>query len=277
MNPFDIFSILTVPTVNLLILIYHLLSSVHLPGALGLSIIILTIIIRLSVWPLFSSQMKVSKKMTELKPHLDVLKKKHGKDKKALAVAQAALYKEHGFNPAAGCVPALIQLPILVALYNAIKEIVLNNQGVDAINKLLYFPWLHLSTLPDSSFFGLNLAIKPMDWTHLGIFLLLIPLITAGIQFIQSLMMIPPTPKQYPKDSPKEKKEKEEVEDAMVAVQGQMKFMLPLMIGFFAYQFPIGLAVYWNTSTLFSIFQQYKITGLDNLKAQLKSLGLKRD
>ena len=85
--------------------------------------------------------------------------------------------------------------------------------------------------------------------------------------------MTPKKVKLYRSDSPKEVKEKEENEDMTQAMQTQMTFMMPVMIGFFAFQFPIGLALYWNTVTILSIIQQYLISGwggmegiLDNFK-----------
>src|SRR3989344_3978924 len=117
----DIFNLLFLaPIINLLILIIRTLDSVHLPGSLGIAIIILTVIIRILIWPFMSSQIRSTKKMADLKPHLDELKEKHKDDKQGLAQAQMALYKEHGVNPAGGCLPALIQIPIFIALYQAI-------------------------------------------------------------------------------------------------------------------------------------------------------------
>src|SRR5579884_1555258 len=115
------------PIVTILAAIIKALQLLHIPGSMGLSIIIMTVLIRIIVWPFMSSQLKVTKKMAEIKPHLDDLKKKHGEDKQALALAQAALYKEHGINPAGGCLPSLIQMPIIISLYYAIRLIVSNS------------------------------------------------------------------------------------------------------------------------------------------------------
>src|SRR3989344_9709166 len=100
------------PIVNALIFIYKVLQMVSLPGALGFAIILLTIVIRLLIWPFTASQVKSAHKMASLKPFLDALKLKHKDDRKAMQEAQMALYKEHGVNPMGGCLPALIQLPI---------------------------------------------------------------------------------------------------------------------------------------------------------------------
>jgi YidC/Oxa1 family membrane protein insertase len=249
------------PIVTLLVGIIDLLNKLHIPGSMGLSIILLTVLIRLLVWPFMASQLRVTKKMAEVKPHLDKLKEKHGTDKQALALAQAALYKEHGINPAGGCLPSLIQIPIIISLYQSIL-LIFNGQGLDKINQLLYIPSLKLTSKPDPNFLGLNLAGKPSDFAHIGLFVLLIPVLTALFQFIQSTMMTPTKPvKAYPSDSPKEKKEKEGSEDTMMAVQNQMRFMMPLMIGYFSFSFPTGLSLYWNTLTLVGILQQYLLSG----------------
>ncbi|MDO8639176.1 MAG: YidC/Oxa1 family membrane protein insertase [Candidatus Daviesbacteria bacterium] len=268
-NIFNLF--FYVPILNLLVLILLGLNMIHIPGSFGFSIIILTILIRILIWPLMSSQLKSAKKMQELKPHLDSLKIKHKGDKKAFAAAQMDLYKEHGVNPAGGCLPVLVQFPILIALYQTIFAFFSGPQGLENINKVLYFPWLHLKVVPSLDFFGVNLAVKPSEFSQYGFLLLLIPLITALLTFIQSKMMAPPKPlKEYPKDTPSEKKEKESTEDAMGAMQRQMMYMMPVMIGYFAFQFPIGLALYWNTMTILGIYQQYKISGWGGMESWIK-------
>jgi len=254
------------PVINLLVLIFQGLQVLHIPGALGFAILTLTIIIRILVWPFMSSQIKATKKMADLKPHLDILKQKHKDDKKAFAEAQMALYKEHGVNPAGGCLPALIQIPVFIALYQAIINILPGAGGnIDTINSLLYFPQFKLPTALDPNFFGINLGVKPSQFGNYGIFLLLIPLLTAVLTFIQSKMTLPKPVKHYPSDSPKEGKEKEGMAESMGQVQSQMVYLMPIMIGYFAYQFPVGLAVYWNTYTILGIIQQHKISGWGGL------------
>ena len=177
MNLGDIFITLFLqPLINLLIAIYLVLYNLGLPGAFGLSIAIFTLLVRLLVWPAMHAQLKSARIMAELKPKLDELKKKHT-DKQALAAAQMGLYKEHGVNPAGGCLPALIQLPLFWGLYQAILHL-LPGTGANLgwINSLLYSPTLHLKNLPDPNFFGLNLGIAPSSQ---GLNLLAIPIVTA--------------------------------------------------------------------------------------------------
>lgn len=268
------------PIINILVLIYQGLSSLNVPGALGFSIIALTLAIRILVWPFMSSQIKATKKMADLKPHLNELKQKHKDDKKALAAAQMALYKEHGVNPAGGCLPAIIQIPIFLALYQAIINILPGTGGnLNRINDLLYFPQFKLPSTIDPNFFGLNLGFKPSDFGKYGVLLLLVPVVTALLTFAQSKMTLPKPIKRYPSDSPKEAKEKEGLEESMGAVQSQMVYLMPIMIGYFAFSFPIGLAIYWNTYTIMGIIQQHRLAGwggLESLVTRVKSLGISR-
>ncbi len=264
------------PIVNLLILVFKLLQNIGVPGALGLSIAILTIVIRILIWPFTASQVKSIQKMASLKPFLDELKLKHKGDKKAFGEAQMALFKEHGVNPAGGCLPTLIQLPIFIALYQAILNVFPGvagqaTDGLEKINSVLYSSWLHLTNVPDPHFLGFSLASRPSDFASVGAFVLIVPVLTGVLTFIQSKMMMPVKPISHHKDEkPKETKEKEGIEDAMASVQGQMVYMMPLMIGYFAFQFPIGLAIYWNTFTIMGIVQQYRIAGWGGLNGIVK-------
>lgn len=258
------------PVINILVLIYQAFAALHIPGALGFSIILLTVAVRILVWPFMSSQIKATKKMADLKPHLDELKNRHKDDKKALASAQMALYKEHGVNPAGGCLPALIQIPIFIALYQAILNVFPTGGNLGYINSLLYSPSLKLSNFPDPNFFGLNIGVKPFDQMGPQPLIVLVPLLTAVLTFVQSKMTIPKPVKHYPSDSPKEEKEKEGMEDAMASVQGQMVFLMPIMIGYFAFSFPVGLAIYWNMYTILGIIQQYQHTGWGGMESLWK-------
>lgn len=254
------------PILNLLIVYYTFFEYLHFPGPLGFAIIGLTITIRVALWPFMEAQMRSTKKMQKLKPYLDELNKKHKDDKAALQKAQQDLYKEHGVNPLAGCLPTLVQMPILLALYSVFNMILVDtstsgNQAlIDSINEVLYFPGLHLDSF-DPTFLGVNLAIKPSQWQQYGVWLLAIPVITGALQWLQTnMMMKQQNQKTIQKTSSNEnklaKKEESSPEDMTAAVSKQMAFITPILFGFFAYQFPIGLALYWNVFSLFGIIQQ---------------------
>lgn len=246
------------PITNLLMVFYKFCEWLHLPGPLGFAIILLTIVVRFALYPLMHAQLKSAKKMADMKPHLDALSAKHKDDKKALQQAQLDLYKEHGVNPAAGCLPTLVQFPILIALYNVFYQ-VLGTGDVQTmmnnINAIVYTSALKLQTF-DVTFFGVNLGIKPGEWQKFGWWLLLVPLITAGLQLYQSKLM---TPKTVPQPLAIEKKGEEKKSDMMGDMQKQMMFITPIMFGFFAFQLPIGLSLYWNIFGLFGIIQQIQV------------------
>lgn len=274
MNPFDIF--LTNPILNLLIAIYKLLESLSLPGALGLSIIALTAIIRLALWPMTTAQLKSTQKMAALKPHLERIKNEHGHDKLKLQQETTRLYKEHGVNPLAGCLPLLLQLPIFIALYNVLIKIVDfgKEDFLANINSKLYTASLHLDNIPDTSFIGFNLADKPSAWREIGFIILLVPIITGLLQFLQSKMMAPPVVKSEKQSLSSDKAivkadGKPSMEDSMAQVQSQMILIMPVMIAFFSYGFPLGLSLYWNTFTIIGIAQQYMIAGAGALNKYL--------
>ncbi len=264
------------PIVNILVLLIRGLEGMSVPGALGIAIIIVTILIRLLVWPLMATQLKSAKKMADLKPHLDELKKKHKDDKQALAKAQMDLYKEHGVNPAGGCLPLLIQIPPMIAIYQVIYAFFDGAHGLNRINGVLYNQDWALSQVPNLNFFGMNLADKPADFSRVGVLILVVPVLTALLQLIQSRMMTPKVVAINAKDSKKEKQEKESMEDAMASMQGQMLFIMPLMMAWISYTFPIGLALYLNTLTLVGIWQQYLISGLGGLESWIKKLSPNR-
>lgn len=245
-----------IPILNILIFLYKLFLSLHLPGALGLAVIFLTIIIRLLLNPLILVQLKSTQKLNRLKPELEKLAKMYKNDKTRLHQEQLRLYQREGINPAAGCLPLLIQMPLLIALYNLFFQLLGGGgsleQVIEEVNKVVYFSFLKITSL-DVSFLGLSLVQKPSDWQKYGVFLLLVPILTGLLQYWQIKMTMPKTEK---KEEEKEKAKEEEIGEA---IQRQMSIMMPLMIGFFAYSFPIGLSLYWNTFTLFGIIQQYQI------------------
>lgn len=247
------------PIVNLLIGFYKLMEFLHIPGPLGFAIIFLTLVIRLILYPLMSAQLKSAKKMAAIKPHLDALSAKHKDDKQKLQQAQMALYKEHGVNPAAGCLPSLIQLPVLIALYSVFNQVLANgnlSKVVADINHIVYSPVLQVKAL-DLTFFGINLGVKPSEWQKFGWFLLAIPVITAALQWYQTKLMMPTVANTQPDFHPVKAGEKpEKKEDTAAEMQKQMAMITPLMFGYFAFQFPLGLALYWNVFGIFGIIQQ---------------------
>ncbi|MCX7881196.1 MAG: YidC/Oxa1 family membrane protein insertase [Patescibacteria group bacterium] len=247
-----------IPTLNILVFIYKGLSFLKIPGALGWAIIGLTVLIRLLLHPFFKQQMETSKKLQELKPHLDKLAKKHKNDQKKLQQEQLRLYQQAGINPASGCLLMIIQIPVFIGLYNTLSLFLLNGSRVkviDQINRVLYFSFLKITSI-DSWFFGFNLALTPAKagvWYYY-----LIPLLTAFLQYKQNQsLQTAPKPTEVVN---KVDKSKDDEDDFQKALNTQMKFLFPLMIGWFSYSLPVGLSLYWNIFSLFSIVQYKKLT-----------------
>ncbi len=278
-NPSLFNLVLIWPILNILIAIYQGVVSLHLPYALGFAIILLTVLIRLVLYPLTASQLRTTQKMQKLSPHLNKLKDKHKNDAKMLQQETMRLYKEHGVNPAAGCLPLLIQFPIIIALYSVLRYVVGTKPAVmiTEINKILYIHSLRLHSPMDQNFFGLPLGKSPEQLLSvLGFGVFLIPLITVVLQFLQSKMMFSTQKKTdsvaLTKDGKKDEKKPNQQEDFAAAMQTQSLYILPLFIGFTSYKFPIGLSLYWNTFTIFGIIQQYQIQGLGGLQEWIDKL-----
>lgn len=268
-------SVFVHPIINVLIGIYQLLSAIQFPYALGFSIVLLTGLIRFLLYPLTTSQMKMSKKMQEITPHLNKLKDKHKNDAKTLQAETMKLYKEFGFNPASGCLPLLIQIPIFIALYSALNLVITSTPKavVENLNKIL-LPFLHVQSPLNFDFFGVSLAARPSDWQKEGFALLAIPVITAVLQLVQSKMMTQRKTKtngeKNKKYTHKKEAKKSDQEDMQKMMQIQMTYLMPLFIGYISYGFPIGLALYWNIFNVFGILQQYKVQGLGGLADWIK-------
>lgn len=227
------------PVFNILMLIYQ---GVH---SFGLSIILLTLLIRGSLYPLTRKQLASSRKMQELAPKLKQLQAQYRGDSQGMMAAQQALYKEHGVSMYGGCLPLLIQMPFLYALYYSFYQ-VLNTKGdvLQAINDLIY-PFLpHLTSAPNPTFLGLSLITPNLALA-----------ITAGaLTFVQMRMALPVTPR-VAGAAP----------DTTTQTAKTMQYIMPFFTIFIGSRFPAGLALYWTVSTLFSAVQQYFIAGWGSL------------
>jgi YidC/Oxa1 family membrane protein insertase len=248
------------PILNLIVGFYKLYLTIGLPGAFGFAIITITVGVRFLLHPFFKQQILTAKKMQDVKPHLDKLSKKHKNDAKKLQEEQMRLYKEAGINPAAGCLFAIVQIPIFIGLYQTLQLILktdVKGTLVKQINADLYSPLLNIQSI-DPHFFGLNLALSPSqtgNWLYL-----LAPVITAALQYFQNKITLPAAPVSVPDKDGKEKKEGSTSEEFQKAMNTQMKYFFPVMIGYFSYTLPLGLSLYWNIFSIFSIIQHIHIS-----------------
>ena len=218
-------------------------------GSWGAAIILFTVAIKALTWPLTSKQLESSKAMQELQPRMKELQEKYKDDKEKQTQETMKLYQEMGVNPLMGCLPMLIQFPIWIGLYRAILNL--------AEDKILETPFLFLPNLacPGTSAEICGAAIGmawPLDFASLGSTwpYLVLPVLTIITQIGVSRLMSPTAPAS---------KEKGKEEDPTQAMMKQMTTIMPLMFGFFAIQFPAGLALYWVTNNMLTFVQYWFI------------------
>lgn len=254
-------------------LLNGLIGLYRVTGDLGWSIIVMTVGLRLAMTPLVLPSLRLGQKMQGLAPQLAKLKEKYKDDKQGLLAAQAQLYKDHGANPASGCLPQIIQLLVLIALFNAFNSVLGANGSslVDRLNPRLYsFNQLPVDFHLSVNFYYLNL-VKP-DIFRLpdvplplpGLFLIL----AALVQLVSSKMMLPVAAKA----EELAQKTPDQSDDLLAGTQQQMLYLFPLMTVLFGYQFPAGLVLYWLVFSLVSTIQQYYATGWGGLAPWVKRL-----
>jgi len=229
--------------VNILLYIYRFVGN-----DFGLAIILFTILVRLVTYPLNAQQVKQTKAMQDLqtsKKYQD-LQKKYKDDKEKFAQEQMKLYQEMGVNPFGSCLPTLIQFPVIIGLYQAIIRSLavtplqlLNlskhiTNGADLIPLNNIFLWMDLS-LPEKDF-GLQIA---------GFGIPIMAIIVVVTSYMQTKLMTPPS------TNPN---------DQSAQMSKMMGLYMPIFMGWLAYSFSSGLALYFVVSNLATILQ-YAIMG----------------
>ncbi len=238
LHSFDI--LVSQPLYNSLVIIYNIV------GNFGFSIILLTALIKLALIPLSKKQIKSQKEMAELQPKIKKLQKKYKDDREKLSKETMVLYKEHKVNPAAGCLPLIVQMIVFIGLYRVIKH--LSEGGFEIAQEKLY-DFVSLPTVTDGNFYGLLNLAEPN---------VVLAVITAGAQFLQLKMMQIKNEKKTDIVKEEEKSDNKNPDFATI-MQKQMLFIVPAMTLFIGLKFPSGLALYWLTSTVFMIAQQWYI------------------
>ena len=220
------------PIFNLLIFLYNVI-----PGKdLGLAIIAITIIIKLILLPLSKQSIVSQKSLQDLQPKIEILKKEFAGKKEEMGKAMMKLYQDHKVNPFSSCLPLLIQLPFLWAMYRVFFD------GLKSSSLNLVYPFIsrpeHISTI---SFGFLDLSHK--IW-YLAVL--------AGIaQFWQTKMMLAKRPPANLRAKPGV------VDDDMAAVMSkQMLYLMPAMTIFIGLSLPGGLTLYWLVVTILTALQQ---------------------
>lgn len=212
------------PIFNLLIYIYN-----HVPGQdMGVAIVLLTLIIRLILYPFSRSSIKSQKALATLQPEIEKLKEKYKDQREKIGPELMALYKAHKVNPFSSCLPTLIQLPFLFAIY----RVFYNGLTKDGAMESLYSFVSNPGALNIMAFGFLDLSARNI-W---------IALLAGVAQFWQAKMLAV----------------KRQGNANMAAnMTTQMMYIMPVITVVIGATFPAGLTLYWLVTTLFSIAQQY--------------------
>lgn len=222
-------TILYQPLLNILILLYE-----YLPGHdFGLAVIVLTILIKVIFYPLGVKAIKSQKALSTLQPKIKEIQEKYKDNKEQQTKEIMGLYKREKINPFSGCLPLLIQLPVLIALYRVFWS------GLQPEQMSLLYSFVPLPGVIDTTFFGIVNLANPN---------IVIAFLAGIFQFIQVKMAT---------SKPKENQKK----DSSFAgqMQKQMLYFMPAFMVLILFRLPSAVGLYWLTTTLFTIIQQYVI------------------
>ena len=244
-------TLLVNPILNLLVVLYAVLG-----GNMGWAIVALTLLIRTLLIPVIVPSFKSMQKQRDIQPELKKLQEKYKYDKQKQAEEQMALFKKHGLNPASGCLSQIVMILVLFALYGVISRFT-NGIDINAINQLIYFDALKFSTdtAINTQFFYLDLA-KPDPYFAL-------PIIAGLFQLVSSKMMLPAVEK----GEKLAKKTPDKSDDLAYNMQAQMLYLMPVMTTLFIFRLPSVIALYLVVTTVFSVVQQYFISGWGGMQS----------
>lgn len=251
-----------------LVAVYDFLKGLGVPAAIGWAIVALTLLVRAIVIPLYRRQLVSQRRTQLLQPEIKEIQRRYKGDAVKARIAQQELFKERGISPLAGCLPLILQMPLLFIMYSVIQNGLTNQnptamltifgqqvvplQCTNIINGVVDATRPCIDTvLP---FFGGIDVSKPSTFLNLGIpgtgivlGLSILAIASAALQLVQSRMMLPRT--------------KPEDDDPNTKIQRQTMLFLPLISVAYGGFLPAGLFIYWITATIFSIIQQYLIVG----------------
>lgn len=268
----NIFTTLLIqPLTNGLILFYKILGQ-----NMGFAIIGFSLFLRFILNPLTAPYMKSMKRIKEVEPLVNKLKIKYANDKKGLMAAQQELYKQKNINPGAGCLPYILQIVILISLFNVFtRALSVDGDTISKLNELLYQPLKFIEGQTINTGF-LYLDVRKPDIFNIPEIPFPLPgpiLILAGILQFFSAKMNSPLVK---KEQQIAKKTKGKADDMATAMQSSMIYTFPAMTILFGIKFPSGLALYWLLFSVFQIYQQYKTSGWGGLTPMINKIGFLR-
>lgn len=234
--------VLLQPILNALVWLYNVV-----PGQdIGIAIILITILIKLILYPLTAAQLKQQRALQSLQPKIDEIRQKYKDDKEAQGKELMALYGREKVNPASSCLPLIVQLPVFLALYRALS-IGLHSTNLD----LLYSFVAHPQQI-NPKFLGI------LDLTHPSYVL---AILAAAVQYWQTRQMLKVTSGAVTPPPPEVDGTKGAQDESMAAIMNkQMMYVMPILTAVIGFSLPGGLALYWLTMSLLTYFQQLLLT-----------------
>ena len=245
------------PLINLLVLADYFVHD------FGLAVVIVTVAIRLALFPVFRAQVRSSRAMQELAPAMNDIKKRHGNDKAKLQQEQMKLYKERGINPIGGCLPMLVFFPVLFAMYAAFQQVGglsgAHALTIEQLRDTVLWPFLQFTVADRTADATIDLTAHWLPWVKsladpdLAWFGLIgpLPILSSLLQLVASIQALPRNPAQT--DDPTQK------------TMQSMTYYLPLITIVFFRTLASGVFIYYITTTIFQIIQQYFVMGWGQL------------
>lgn len=242
---------------NVLLLFYNW------TGSAGIAIILFTIVARMVILPLTIKALQSTRKMQELQPQIKELQRKYGKEPQKLSEETMKMYKEYKVNPAGGCLPMLVQMPIFIGVYQAVINLTPSSIGARLAEPVLGV--LSANGLEQANALGQSFAQNQLAGSFLWLRDLgvpdpyyILPVLSVIAQLIVQLMAMP------------------RVQDPQQKSMSQAMLVLPLVFGYIGFVWPSGAVLYWVVGSFFSMVQQYVITGWGSLANYLKFLPVDR-
>jgi YidC/Oxa1 family membrane protein insertase len=258
---------LVYPLINLLVLADYFVHD------FGLAVVIVTVAIRLALFPVFRAQVRSSRSMQELAPAMNDIKKKYGNDRARLQQEQMKLYKERGINPVGGCLPMLVFFPVLFAMYAAFQQV--GGLGAPALtiqqlNDHVLWPFIKplFADLPPTA--TIDLTAHWLPWVrnlaqpdHVIVLPAIggigpLPIVSALLQLVASIQALPRNPPH--------------TDDPTQRTMQSMTYYLPLITVVFFKDLAAGVFIYYITTTIFQIVQQYFVMGWGQLPRWIPAL-----
>lgn len=259
-DPISLLAFVFTPVFQLLFI--ALAEFYVLTGNVAIAIILLTLVIRALIIPLFRRQTVSQRRMQLLQPEIKELQKRYKGDRAKTSEATMALYKDRGVNPAAGCLPLILQFILLIPMYSVIRDGLTNFDPRAMLtvfgNQVVPLTCSNLvNGVPTPPSPCISTVVAGIDWSQPQVLfalpviggLSLLAVISGLLQLVQSRMVMPPRNENDPQSN----------------VQRQTMVIFPLISIAYGGFLPSGLFLYWIVTTIFSIVQQYLIVGFGSL------------